>query len=295
MSNVNKMRKLAVSLVPPIFYPLILRVVNSNLIYGVLKGSGKNFYNPSWHTIPNGKLKGVKLFIDSSSGEWEMTMTTGTYDEYFINYLSRLPLKGKVFFDIGAHIGYSSLTFSALAKGKGRCIAFEPNTFNRERLETHVQQNSEIGQAIHVYPYAVSDKDGKQDFVFTNNVDGWTSSGSFLSTAHTRLENTVYEREYGFTRTKVSVIRLDAFVKKEKIIPDIIKIDIEGAEHLALAGGRQTLSKYKPILLIELHSIFATAQVYAILNELGYKTEILHEDNDGRVFIAATAKKGGRK
>lgn len=291
MLSLNVVRKIGVKVVPPTFYPMILKVVNSPATYQFLKRTGFSFYHPTWHTVEKGKLKGMKVFIDSSSGEWERTMTAGTYDQYFIDYLAKLPLRKKVFFDIGAHIGYSSLTVSTLAKGEAKVVAFEPNEFNRERLQLHIQNNGQIGQAIKVYPYAVADKDGSQEFVFTNNVDGWTSSGSFLADAHTRMESGVYEREYGFTRTKVKTVRLDTFVKKEKLIPDIIKLDIEGAEHLALYGAKETLTKYRPILLIELHSIFATVEVYQMLNTLGYQTETLHEDPDGRVFIAAQPEK----
>lgn len=293
MPNINDARRLLVGLTPPLFYPAILKVMNSRIVFVLLSQTKKSFYSPSWHAIPSGKLKGIKLYIDSSKGGWEKTMTTGTYDSYFTNYLEKMNLKNKVFFDIGAHIGYSSLVFTKLADQKGKTFAFEPNEFNRERLGMQIEANGTYKNAIGIFPQALSNKSGTQEFVFTNNVDGWTSSGSFLAGAHTRMKDDTYEREYGFKRTKVPTITLDAFVAKHKIAPDIMKIDVEGAEHLVLEGGKGVLKKYKPTLLMELHSIFATVETMRILSELAYKTHILHEDPDGRVFIAAesTSKK----
>lgn len=294
MSQTNTFRKLLVKIIPPFFHPLILKIFNSKIVYSFLQRGGYSLYQPSWHTIPSGKLKGLQVFVDASSGEWERCMTDGTYDEYFTNYLAKRSLTGKTFFDIGSHIGYSALTFSKLAKAKARVVAFEPNEFNRERLMVHLQKNGKWGEIVDVYPLAVSDSNGSIEFVFTNNVDGWTSSGSFIASAETKLDKSSYERQYGFKRTVVETITLDTFVKKYKTHPDFIKIDIEGAEHLALSGAISTLKKYKPVVLIELHSILAATKSLKILTDLGYEFEILFEDPDGRVFIAAELKKRAR-
>lgn len=291
MASINSFRKLLVGLTPPLFYPAILSVVNSRFMATVLQKSGKSFYHPVWNEIPSGKLKGLRLFIDGSSGEWEKTMTDGTYDEYFSTFLEGMSLKGKVFFDVGAHIGYSSLVVSKLAAGKATVAAFEPNEFNRERFNLHIQENGKYGSAIKVFPIALSDNNGNQEFVFTNNVDGWTSSGSFLAVAHTRLDHDVYEKELGFKRALVPTMTLDSFVQNEKLIPDLIKIDVEGAEHLVIQGAVKTLRKYHPVLLMELHSIFATVKSLDVLSSLGYEISVLFEDPDGRVFIAATLRK----
>ena len=58
----------------------------------------------------------------------------------------------------------------------------------------------------------------------------------------------------GFTKYMVPTITLDSFVKKYKIKSiDLLKVDIEGSEHLMLQGARKTLKKNKiKIILIEI-------------------------------------------
>jgi len=50
---------------------------------------------------------------------------------------------------------------------------------------------------------------------------------------------------------------LDEFVERTGIIPDVIKVDIEGAEVDFLRGGLRTLKKHKPSLFIETHNPMA--------------------------------------
>jgi len=71
-------------------------------------------------------------------------------------------------------------------------------------------------------------------------------------------------------------------------IPFLIKIDVEGAEHLVLEGGKKFIKQYKPIILLEIHSIFNMMKCYEFFSDLNYKLELLQQEPDGRCFIAAT-------
>ena len=65
---------------------------------------------------------------------------------------------------------------------------------------------------------------------------------------------------------------------------DFVKADIEGAELLLLKGGRQTLQRFKPTLLLEIqaHStrLFGhePAAVFNFLQDLGYSARYLAQD-----------------
>lgn len=229
----------------------------------------------------------MSMYLEEENEHWGKPVLAGKYDIYFFNALSKLPTKGKVIFDVGAHIGLSSLPFAKMVGSKGKVIAFEPNPANRERLLLNLERNPKLASAITIESLALSNVNGTQDFLFTENIEDGTSSGSFLSGAHTLMKRTVYEEELRFQKMKVTTQTLEKYCKAKSIVPDIIKIDVEGAEYLVIEGAKTILRKHKPTLFIELHSIFNGYKVTEQLLTMGYTISVLHEEKDGRCFIAA--------
>lgn len=271
--------------------PFIFLSVKNSTIYPKLQALASRYlkkdrFIPGWNVIKGGVLEGRKIFI-YPTGVWK-DMISGDYDKFFVDFLKKLDLKGKVVYDIGAHFGYSSMCFAQLVGPSGKVIAFEPNVFNRERFKYFLTENMDLKPIIEIHDIAISDKIGEEVFNFNDNLDDGTSSGSFINSSHTFFEKDFYEKNLGYKKVSIKTASVDLLENigiKEK--PFLIKIDIEGAEYLALEGARQSLIKYKPILLIEIHSIFNMMRVDQILNELGYKTEFLKEETDGRCFISA--------
>ena len=85
---------------------------------------------------------------------------------------------------------------------------------------------------------------------------------------------------------------MDLFKEKLGIqdYPDILKIDVEGAEFLVLSGAKNILLNKKPTIFLEIHSMRNMFNVVSFLSALSYKLEILEEEPDGRVFIEAKPK-----
>ena len=67
----------------------------------------------------------------------------------------------------------------------------------------------------------------------------------------------------------------------------MLKIDVEGAEHLVIAGALHTLTTYHPTLIIEFHSIFSAYTCMSIICNYSYEIEFLKKETDGRVMIIA--------
>ena len=245
----------------------------------------KDHHKPEWCKITGGLLFGYDIYIDPN-GIWK-DMISGSYDSFFFNYLERMDLDGKVILDIGAHVGYSSMCFAKLVGNKGHVYAFEPNVFNKKRFEYILSKNNDLEKIISIFDVAISDKEGEDDFVFSDNVDNGTSSGSFIDSSNTFFTKGTYEYGFNFKRVKTKTIPINLLPKigiDHK--PDLLKIDIEGAEHLALSGGKEFIKEHKPVLLIEIHSIFNMLKCCQILSELNYGIELLKEESDGRCFIA---------
>lgn len=269
-------------IIRPIAPPFIYRFLSG------IKNSRKNLFHPAWHLIEKGILKGRNLYIDPLRSYWQKEMLEGNYDDFLFNYILKFDLKGKTVIDVGAHIGYHSLVFSTLTGEKGGVISFEPNPENFKRFEKNLGHNEELKNRIRLFPMAVSGEDGEVTFHISANVDSGQSSGSFLSSA-----NTYYEKSDGYLdaheKITVQTITLDNVSKliSEEVKPFLIKIDVEGGESGVLEGARRIVSEYKPVIVIEVHSIFNMFHVSRILKELNYNLILLKEEIDGRCFIAA--------
>jgi len=245
-------------------------------------------YNPEWHIIGDGVLKGRSIYIDPRDGYWQQEMIAGNFDNFFYAYLSQFNLEGNVVADIGAHIGYHSMQFAQLVGKSGIVYSFEPNIFNQERMTLILSKNPDLAERIKLYNVAVSDAGGETEFSFASEVDSGKSSGSFIHNAHTPFQR----REYaglGFEAVNVRTVNLDQFFSAldKNVIPNLLKIDVEGSEHLVLKGAINILRNFRPILLIEIHSIYCMLKVTEFLNSLDYRIDLLKEEIDGRCFIAA--------
>ena len=239
---------------------------------------------PGWHTVNIGLLSGVELFINDHLESYR-DMLNGNYDLFFYEYLKNIDLDKKTVLDIGSHIGYHSLGFSKLVGKEGKVFSFDANIYNVNRENKIIEKNKI--KNIEVINKAVSNKSGEVEFNFSDNIDNLTSSGGYIEGAQKPLLDVNYKNA-GFKKHKVPVITLDNFFTENKGSDiKLMKIDVEGAEEFVLEGGINLLKKYKPILLIEVHSVIAMKNVCQILYGLNYKIEIIEEGGLSRCFIAA--------
>lgn len=269
--------------------PFIFSLAKKNRHYGSFKKwvgklSGAE-YHPQWSTASAGLLKGRPLFFDPK-GKWQSEMLDGSFDKFIFDYLKNIQLEGKTIYDIGTHIGFHSLSFAVIVGEKGSVISFEPNPFNIERFKAILAKNTDLAQRIKLCEAAVSNNNGQEEFFFSDNVEGGASSGGFIDSAETPWGRGVYSE---FKEMPVKTIRLDDLEAemgiKEK--PAVMKIDVEGAEGLVLAGGREILKNYGPVILMEVHSTINMYYIMDILKDLNYAIDVLQEENDGRCFVVA--------
>jgi FkbM family methyltransferase len=277
-TNKKMMKKIAKEILPPFVHEALRK-----LIY-----KGRNIYNPTWHMVTGGNLKGREIFIDPKDGLWQKDMLEGGYDKFLFDYLKNLNMRGKIVFEIGAHIGFHAMNFALLVGDEGMVYAFEPNIFNHERMEINFARNPDLAKRAKTFNVAVSDNVGESEFYFSGGVDKGTSSGNFIADA-----NTYYVKSKEFLElfkiTKVRTISLDqvSSLTGADVVPNIIKIDVEGAESSVLKGAKDMLRRYKPLILMEVHSIFNMFKTCEILYPLEYNIALLKEETDGRCHIAA--------
>ena len=70
---------------------------------------------------------------------------------------------------------------------------------------------------------------------------------------HRSYQDNYFSKKLFIKNLKVEQIFLDDYVNKESIIPDVLKIDVEGAEFNVLDGATKILNEYRPQIIISLH------------------------------------------
>ncbi len=285
MLNKGKIYRLLENLTPP----LIFKVIKSNPLYPWLSKKLTLLSTesaPQIVTLTKGSLSGFKLKLDPD-GPWQHEMLSGDYDQELFEYLKQINLENKIIYDIGAHIGYHSLVFSKSTK-TGRIYAFEPNPTNYNRAKDILDLNPELKERITLFDVALSNEVGTMNFLSTADIEMGSSTGGFLEKATPLRSLDQYIEKSGFKNSVVKTETIDNLILKKHILPpNILKIDVEGAEQLVLEGAKNTIASSHPIIIVEFHSIFATYACLSILSEFKYTTQILKRETDGRIMIVA--------
>lgn len=186
---------------------------------------------------------------------------------------------------IGATDGrHSYVMAKALEGSKGHIYAFEPSPITYAVLEKVIKLQG-LTNKVTIARKAFSNKAQ----TLTLNVP-FKSSGhlgnafGFTSKPGEKVTGRNGEENPHMLSFDVVATTIDD-VAKEVGKVDFIRMDIEGSEHLALKGGMETIKKYKPHMLIEIHpdmleQKFETSPqaIYEELTGLGYK--VYHLEND---------------
>lgn len=235
-----------------------------------------------WVHFKSGNLSGLYLY---TTDYYLKYYPDGNTDKEMMTSILDNDAKGKVIFDVGAYIGASSLIFSKLVGKKGKVIAFEPNPYNQRRIDKNLQKNVIYRKNVVVFPIALSDSNTSMKMLLSKEIDRGHSSTSRLEGSH----STIHSKDLpdGFEYIDVGVKTLDTFVAEENILPDILKVDIEGAEYDFLLGAVETIKKIHPIFYIELHSQYCATKCTELLVLEGYSIKVLHEEEDNRVMVLA--------
>lgn len=205
------------------------------------------------------------------------SMIDGSYeDSIFNNILNFDSLDNLVIWDVGAHIGYQSLVFAASLGSNVKVISFEPNPNNVKWFKSNMLLNKKYSSKISLIENALSNKIENVNFNIGNKNNA-TSSGGYIDNTIPPLPESSY---VNFKKILLKTNTIDDIIKTDNLLlPDIIKIDVEGAELKVLQGGIETIKKHRPELIIEIHNIPMMFHVYEFLKSLNYSIKILDEDN----------------
>jgi len=217
----------------------------------------KRYWRPALSAI----FRGRTMIFENAGLRWkvDVDVTSGDgigpqHEDSVEQVLLSLIPKGGVFLDVGAHVGHYSLRASKVA---GKVIAIEPNPETIKRLKENIELNEIYNIAVH--EIAAWDKGEPLGMTSPNDAirDG---SMRALPVAEVRAGWHVDGRP------------LDNVLKDEPRI-DVIKLDVEGADLHALRGMRELITKHRPVMFIEDHSIYdyyKREDLLALIEELDY-------------------------
>lgn len=167
----------------------------------------------------------------------------GSYSGDQLTIVEKLLDARGVFVDAGANQGEFSIA-AAKVVSMGRVIAFEPVTEYRERLLENVRINALDN--VEVIPVALGEEEGSLPIYDqqTAFIDGTRNEG---------LPSLFPSQTRSLPLEVVPIRRLDDVLQDMGIVKvDVIKLDIEGAEWMALRGAIKTLANSRPVLILEL-------------------------------------------
>ena len=211
------------------------------------------FFRETLVRVRSGPLKNYRMTVKTGN-----PYLFGYYEEDAIRRICQYIGPNDVVYDLGANAGYYAMTF---AQRTTNCVhAFEPMPEFQELLQRHLRVNQVLNVVVHAL--AVSESSGTREF---SNVAASLGNTYVASSSSFDLSNSTIT---------VNTVSLDDLVYVRNLEPpNVIKIDVEGAELDVLMGAKRVLQEYRPFLLLGTHEVHLTGvsqKCCSYLQSLGY-------------------------
>ena len=188
---------------------------------------------------------GADLAVDLPAGT-DIYLTGGKSHDSEIRlarYLLRAVPAGGTVLDVGAHYGYFALLAAELVGPEGRVEALEaaPGTF------AILRDNASAKPQLTVHALAAAAEPGQLTF---SEFDALHSEYNALAIAHAAAAG--WAAGTPPTAVTVAATSLDDLARERGLRPDLVKVDVEGAEDAVLAGAGELLRRVRPTVVLEL-------------------------------------------
>lgn len=210
---------------------------------------------------PKVKVKmtdGTEMLVDLSTKTERISFYTGKYDPELIEITHKLFNADHCFLDVGANIGYYSVSMSQFIRSKnthGRVISFEPFEGNFKRLSGNIESN-DLNHICTLNAFGLSNESLSSQITLREDFKhGSTTGNAAIPTSDSMDE--------GFELSPIKLERLDDVWAKsfnKYGIIDFIKMDIEGHEDFCLEGGQKTINTFRPTILMEVNKPYYVAR-----------------------------------
>jgi FkbM family methyltransferase len=213
----------------------------------------------------------LRCYLRDNTCERKFVFTPWRFDPLELRAMATaLPADG-VFVDVGANVGIYSLTAALLLGTRGRIVALEPYPLAHERLLFNIEA-TRAGRAnwprIDVLAVGVSDRDESREL----RIDGGNLGGGSIAAGAARFSERGSQRALTIACKTLSGVLDECGIDR----PDVLKIDIEGAEDLALAPflDQATEERLPRRLIVENSDHLWKCDLRAAIAARGYRQQM---------------------
>jgi len=200
--------------------------------------------------------------IPNDKGISERLLLFNVHEPLVTKLLIRELKEGMTCLEVGGNLGYYATLESKIVGDKGKIIAIEPSPRNFSYLKHNLEQQNRSN--YEVYNFACGNQEGEVKFLVSDK-----SNRCMVIKDGDEIPSDLEV-------IKIPIKKLDIFLKEkgiEKI--DFIRMDVEGYERNILEGAMKLLTKFKPLMLVEVHKMIMgddlTKKFFNELKTYGYE------------------------
>lgn len=240
--------------------------------------------NPEWVQVRGGNAQGIWLHLNLRD---EAVYWFGSHEPIVLDSLKKLCAPGSVFYDVGAHLGFFSVSAAKFIGQQGSVVAFEAERDNWARIKENAIRNG-FEDRIMVVEAAVWSHSSSTGIPFRRGRrprahGGVCADGVIPVLAEGEVES-------------IPAVSLDDYFRMSGRRPDALKIDVEGGECEVLKGAAELLCAARPALICEVHHEQAAEWIADWLPRKGYLLEWhVPEQLYPRLLLAQAAETGSQR
>lgn len=205
------------------------------------------------------QVGGARIYVSGSAGLKYLFRPMESVDRTLCNMAKEFVRSGHVVWDVGANIGLFSFAAAHLAGRSGRVFAFEADLWLVQLLRRSVSIQPSTSGPVQIVPTAVANACDLRVF----NIASRSRASNCLAGYGLSQAGGVAERQ------TVIAVSID-WLAERLPVPDVLKIDVEGAELEVLEGASDLLERKGPVIICEVCSE-RSEEVAALLKRLGYR------------------------
>jgi FkbM family methyltransferase len=182
----------------------------------------------------------IPIVVTPSAGLRYLLKGTSKVDPGLLSQAMEIVRPGDIVWDVGANVGLFAFAAASLAGTQGKIFAFEPDTWLVELLRKSASLQPNASAKVSVIPVAIAEATALRRFCIAKR----SRSSNYLSGYGQTMAGGSLEEHIVPTYSLDSLI---SFLPR----PNVIKIDVEGAELEVLRGATSILQQVRPIVLCE--------------------------------------------